>query len=244
MAKTFEALKRAEEEKKAWAGANSLTPGPGKLGKLKIYSRTVEEYHRVKYKILSSNHNHPIKALLFCSSRPAEGNSTVLTHFALTLASEGDQVLLVDANLRTPSLHQTFHLERENGLTDLCCGKRSLAEVVKKTRFENLWVITSGIRHPNPFAIFENRVLDPHIEQMKAGAEWVLFDSPPIKSYTDSIALARKMDGVVMVVQAEKTRWEVAQHNIERLESGNGNILGVILNQRRFYIPGWLYKTL
>jgi protein-tyrosine kinase len=71
----------------------------------------------------------------------------------------------------------------------------------------------------------------------------VLFDSAPANSYMDSIALAGKVDGVVMVLQSEKTRWEVAQFIRERLESGNGNILGVILNKRRFYIPRWLYKT-
>lgn len=204
----------------------------------------MEEYHRMKDKLFSSGQNHPTKALLFCSCCPAEGNSTVLTHFALTLASGGDRVLLVDTNLRTPSLHRAFRLERENGLTELCFGKRNLEEVVKKTHFDNLSVITSGIPLPNPFMIFENRILDSHIEQMKAGADWILFDAPPVNTYTDSIALARKVDGSVMVVQAEKTRWEVVRYNIERLGNGTGNILGVILNKRRYYIPGWLYRTL
>lgn len=241
MAKTFNALKRAEEERRVRSETPSITLEPRKT---KISSRTVEEYHGMKYKILNSTQDHPMKALLFCSCCPAEGNSTVLTLFALTLASGGEKVYLVDANLRTPSLHQAFHLDRENGLTELCSGKRNLEEVVKKTHFDNLWVITSGIPHPNPLMIFENRVLDPHIEQMKARAEWVLFDSPPVKYYTDSTALARRVDGMIMVVQAEKTRWEVARFNIERLESGNGNMLGVILNKRRFYIPRWLYRTL
>ena len=204
----------------------------------------MDEYYRMKEKISSAGQNHPIKALLFCSCRPAEGNSTVLTQFALTLASGGDQVFVVDANLRTPSLHQAFRLEREDGLTELCFGKRKLEEVVKKTQFDNLWVITSGTPHPNPFMIFQKQVLDSHIEQMKAGADWVLFDSPPVNSYPDSSTLARKVDGTVMVVQAERTRWQVARRNIERLENGNGNFLGVILNKRKFYIPGWLYKTL
>ena len=241
MPKTFEALKRAEEERRLRLETPSITLEPRKA---KISSQTVEEYHRMKYKILSSGRNHPIKVLLFCSCCPAEGNSTVLTLFALTLASGGEKVYLVDANLRTPSLHKAFHLERENGLTELCFGTRNLEEVVKKTHFDNLWVITSGIPHANPLTIFQDRVLDSHIEQMKARADWVLFDSPPVKNYTDPISLAGKVDGMVMVVQAEKTRWEVARHNIERLENGNGKILGVILNKRQFYIPNWLYKTL
>jgi capsular exopolysaccharide synthesis family protein len=241
--KTFAALKRAEEEKRAWEGTTSITPGPGKFRPSKNSSPAVEEYHRMKYKILSSNHDRAMKAILFCSSGPGEGNSTVLTDFALTLASEGDRVLLVDANLRTPSLHRVFQLERENGLTELALGKSSLEDVMKKAPFDNLWVITSGTPHSNPFSILENRGIDSHVEQMKARADWVLFDSAPANSYMDSIALAGKVDGVVMVLQSEKTRWEVAQFIKERLESGNGNILGVILNKRRFYIPRWLYKT-
>ena len=79
---------------------------------------------------------------------------------------------------------------------------------------------------------------------MKAEAEWVLFDSPPINSFNDSIALAHRVDAVVMVVEAEKTRWEVAQSAKQRVESGNGKILGIVLNKRRYYIPKFIYKRL
>jgi Mrp family chromosome partitioning ATPase len=79
---------------------------------------------------------------------------------------------------------------------------------------------------------------------MKTQADWVMFDAPHINSYDDSIALAARVDGVIMVVEAEKTRWEVAEHAKQRVENSNGKILGVILNKRQSHIPDWLYKRL
>jgi Mrp family chromosome partitioning ATPase len=109
---------------------------------------------------------------------------------------------------------------------------------------DNLRVITSGNPHPNPVNIFRSDFFDSWIDQMKGQGDWVLFDSPPPNMYSDSIALAGKVDGVVLVVQAEKTRVKVIQNTRDLLENGGGNILGVVLNKRHFHIPDWLYKTL
>ena len=79
---------------------------------------------------------------------------------------------------------------------------------------------------------------------MKERADWVLFDSPPITHHMDSVVLAPKVDGVVMVVEAERTRWEVAENARKSIKGGNGNVLGVILNKRRYPIPEWLYTRL
>ncbi|MCX5909194.1 MAG: CpsD/CapB family tyrosine-protein kinase [Deltaproteobacteria bacterium] len=198
----------------------------------------------MKYRILEDDPERKIKALLFCSPRQGEGNSTVLTHFAITLASDGERVFLVDANLRDPSLHKTFDVSMENGLTDLILGQKNLEEVTKPTSYGALWLITSGSPYPNPLQVIDSKAFDSHLEEMKTRAEWVLFDCPSVNSYMDGIALAGKVDGVVMVVMAEKTRWEVAQNMKRKLESSNGKILGVVLNKRRYRVPKWLYKRL
>ena len=269
MAKTFDALKRTEKETGVRSGVPPITPAsdrrpeippltvkpegikfsspplPPKFGKSKGLSITVEEYSKMKYKILGFDPDNIIKTILFCSAGEGEGNSTVLLHFAQTLAAEGYRVLLVDANLRNPTLHRLLRTERENGLTELSSGNgKNVTDVMKETALNNLWVITSGSPYPNPAAIFESDFFDPVIDQMKIQADWVLFDSPSLRSSSDSIALARKVDGVVLVVQAEKTRWEVVQESKERLENGGGKILGVVLNKRRFHVPNWLYKSL
>ena len=154
-------------------------------------------------------------------------------NFALTLASGGERVLLVDANLRTPSLHDAFNLEKLMGITEMLSGNITLKDVIKKTDVKNLLVITSGISPSNPFTLFESNSWEYLIAQMKTQAYWVLFDSSPINVYNDACPLAAKMDGVVMVVEAEKTRWEVAQNAKERIRNGKVNLLGIILNRRK-----------
>jgi len=249
VAKTFEALMRAEKENKrrleeiAAFEQRPLLKQPVRA-KLTFPSQISEEYQRIKYNILNSKSGKQIKALLFTSPTKGEGNSTVIINFAMTLASEGDRVLLVDADLRNPSFHHVFNLERKKGLSELFLGKSTLLDVIKGTPFNNLFIITCGVAYSDPLSVFESHSLSSYIEEMKQHADWVLFDAPPINSSNDAITLGAKVDGVVMVVEAEKTRWEVAENAKQRIESAKGTVLGVVLNNRKFYIPEWLYKTL
>jgi len=249
MGKTFEALMRAEKQKligpeEIKALDLKLHPQPPVPVSFDIPSHIVEGYLKMKRTLLSTTPGVKIKTILFSSSTGGEGTSTVLINFAITLASGGDTVLVVDANLRNPILHGVFNLEKKGGFTELVLGNRTLEEVIKETQVNNLSVITSGTPHANPSSLFESKLLDTLIGQMKAHADWVLFDSPPINSYSDSSTFAEKIDGVVMVVQAEKTRWEEAQSAKEQIETGKVKILGTILNRRNMYIPDWAYKRL
>lgn len=249
MARTFEALMKAEKD-------HQIKPEEAKVFDIrpqaqisipknyKLPPQVAEEYHRMKQLILNANPDRKIKTVLFSSSREGEGTSTVTRDFAITLASTGDTVLLVDANLRNPVLHNLFNLEKRAGLTELLTGGKALAETINKTEIPNLSIITSGVPPSNPSSIFQSKLLDALLEQMKQQADWVLFDAPPIHSYNDASTLATKMDGVIMVLQAESTRWEVAQSARERIESEKVKILGAVLNRRKMYIPGWAYRML
>jgi len=244
MSKTYEALMKAEKEGKIRV---PLPDGRGKDVKDReprtSDHQLIKAYSRLKQNILRSSADEETKTLLFSSCTQGEGNSTVLINFAMMLSSEGEKVLLIDTNLRSPSFHEVFNLNRENGVTELFLNKRTLQEVIKKTDYPNLFVITSGTPHSNPPLLLESNSLDSLIKEMKTIVDWVLFDSPPVNSFNDSMALAARMDGVVMVIQAEKTRSELAQSAKQQLENAGGKILGVVLNKRRFYIPEWLYKT-
>jgi capsular exopolysaccharide synthesis family protein len=271
MARTFEALQRAVEEKGLKTEFPPLTtvpenieislpsleeyrragnplpipvPKPPKLGKLSVM---VEEYQRMKYRIINYDPSLVIKSIVFCSPTRGEGASTVLIHFAQTLAAEGNRVLLVDGNLRNPHLHQAFRLPKENGLADLAFSMenfRNIEGCAKETSLENLMVITSGKSHPNPCSILGSDVFGTLNDQLKEKWDWILIDSPPVASCNDSMALACKADGIVLVVQAERTRWEAVQEAQERLKNCGGRVLGVVLNKRRFYIPKWIYKRI
>jgi len=269
MAKTYTALKRAEQEQGLKAEVPALsspvqemeTPFPSlkqppKIELPAVMPRplairalpfAVEEYQRMKYKLIHYDPEGIFKSLLFCGPGRREGTSTVLMHFAQTLAVEGNRVLLVDANLRNPYLHQAFHLPRENGLTEMVFSRssfRNIDQFIKTTNLDYLGVITSGQPYPNPNSILDAAYLGDLNDYLKGQWDWILFDCPPMNAYSDSIALACQADGIVIVVQAEKTRWEVVQGTRDRLESCGGRVLGIVLNKRRFHIPDWIYKRL
>jgi protein-tyrosine kinase len=253
MAKIFEALMKAEEEsQKKRDKIIAFEPKPdvgrtwmkGEERRFKLHRQTWEQCDQIKHNIIRNSPGKKIRTLLFSSPTQGEGNSTILVNFAMSLSFEGESVLVVDANLRNPSLHHVFNLEKESGFSEMVLGKATLNDVIKGTLFDNLFVITCGMDHFSPSSIFESNSLGVHIEEMKKKADWIIFDSPHINSYEDPITLASKVDGVVIIVEAEKTRWEVAQLAKQRIENGKGNIIGVVLNKRQFHIPDWLYKRL
>jgi len=249
VAKTYEALLKAEQEKvippeEVTVFDTNSQAKPHFLVSFKSVPQITEEYHRMRQSLLSASPLHSTKALLFASATKGEGTSTVITNFAITLATAGDKVLLVDANHRNPSLHELLSVEKNSGLTELLLDNKSVEELIKKTTFNNLCIITSGTHLSNPSSLFESKQFDNFITQMKAQADWILFDAPPINIYNDASTLAAKVDGIILVVEAEKTRWEVAQNAKERLENGKIKILGAILNRRKMHIPEWAYKML
>ena len=249
MSKTFDALMKAEAIKQQ----QDIVQKPPDQGphpkryppkKLNGSSNMVEEYHRMKLQLQAADSEGTQKTLVFFSSLQGEGTSTVVSSFAKSIACKGETVLLIDANLRHPVLHQVFHLEQKRGLAELLKGKSSLSDVTQKTRTPNLSVITSGSDTANPFSLFDCGAMTAAIAAIKEQAAWVLFDAPPVNSYNDALALAAKTDGAVMVVEAEKTRWEVAQKVRRQLEEGGIRILGAVLNKRQMRIPGWAYRML
>jgi capsular exopolysaccharide synthesis family protein len=184
------------------------------------------------------------RVLLFASSTEGEEAATVLVAFGRVLARSGERVLLVDTDLRCPMLHELFGMNGCPGVAQLLSGKDELPAVMKRPETEELFVATAGSPVANPFLLFESAGIDALIEQMRKEANWVLFTAPPVNAYSDAVILGGKADGVVLVVEAEKTRWEVAQSAKERLEDARVNILGVVLNNRRLHIPGWIYRRL
>ncbi len=249
MANTYEALLKAEKEHKIRQEENRVldSKSKSKAGKpvsLQIPFSLEEEYYRMKQRLVIALPKANKKALLFSCCSRGEGATSILLGFAITIAKGNERVLLVDSNFRNPALHDCMGIEKRKGFVEMILGECTLQEAMKTTRVNNLKVITAGIQHSNPFSLLETANMDTLITQMKAEADWILFDSSPINLYSESVALASKMDGIIMVVRAEKTRWEVAQAAKKQIEDSRGKVLGVILNRRKMYIPGWAYRLL
>ena len=249
MGRTFEALVRAEKESKLRREElapfdPTVTLRPYAPVRLSVSQQVSEEYQGLKHTLRSLLPEGKSKVLMFVSSTHGEGTSTVVATFATVLASSGESVLLVDANLRKPSLHDMFGLERIRGFSDLLLGSVQMKDVTKGTRVGNLSVVTGGTPTSNPAMALGLEKVYSVIQGMSTQADWVLLDSPPINEFNDAVALGSEIDGAVLVVQAEKTKWEVALTAKQRLDDARTNVIGVVLNRRKHHIPSWAYKLL
>lgn len=216
------------------------TPPPNGL----VSAKAVEEYLYLKQSIVGLLPDTKQRALLFASAAEGEGASGVAASFGIVLASTGERVLLVDGNFRNPLLHELFAVAKSHGTAELLSGQEKLKQVIKTTHVSNLSLVTAGSLPQNPSSLFVPEATDAAIRQMKKEADWVLLDAPAITTFNDAVALGPRTDGVILVVRAEKTRWEVARNGRERLEAGKATVLGVVLNDRKLHIPEWIYKRL
>lgn len=203
-----------------------------------------EEYKRLQKNIASFLPDVNPRILLFAGITDGEGTETIVSRFGLVLAALGEKVLLVDAQMREPVLHHFFSMEQTPGTSELLSGRLTLTEVMRRTPLDGLLVIPGGTAVANPYFSHELDTLNDTVDVMKAFADWIVFSCPPVNTYNDAVALSGMVDGVVLVVQAEKTRWEVAQSAKDRLQKAGANIIGVVINDRPHHIPGWLYKRL
>jgi capsular exopolysaccharide synthesis family protein len=153
-------------------------------------------------------------------------------------------VLLVDADLHQPSIHRYFGLELENGLAEMIEEKSDWREMARPVRDSNLQVITAGRTQLNPVELLGSERFRDLVETWKTEFRYVIFNSPAVLNYVDSLSLATVVDGVVLVVRAGQTRWDSAQRAKYKLSTAQANLLGVTLNRRKMDIPNGLYKRL
>lgn len=170
-------------------------------------------------------------ALVVSSAEPGEGKTTTVANLAVVMAQMGKRVMLVDTDLRRPSLHQLFHLPSEPGLTDLLLRNQTLAQVTRKISQPGLYLLPCGKIPPNPAELLASVWMDQVIDALKKQYDIVLFDAPPILPVTDALLLAAKTKHLLWVVAAGKTRSDPLRRAREALEQVDAKILGVVLNR-------------
>jgi len=185
------------------------------------------------------------RVLAITGSHDKEGVSTVAANLAATLARPGDgQVLLIDADLRHPSAHRIFEAQLSPGLADILANSQSSEGVIVSSPVQNLRILSAGTAEGNLSEMFDSEGFINLLNSVKKDYRFVVVDLPAVNEASWAVRLARLCDGVGLVVEAERSRWEVVQRTKELLVNSNANVLGVIINKRRFYIPKWLYRTL
>ncbi|MFH5810789.1 CpsD/CapB family tyrosine-protein kinase [Companilactobacillus sp. FL22-1] len=209
----------------------SLKHGVGLITYDDPTSNVAEEFNTIRTNIQFSSVDKKLKSILFTSSAPSEGKSTVSNNVAVTWAKQGEKVILVDADLRRPVIHKTFNVSNHRGLSSYLLGNASLEEIIQPTMINDLYVITSGPIPPNPSELLGSMRTKDLLTRLSDRFGLLILDAPPANSVTDAQVLAAQVDGVILVVPqgiAEKVGVARAK---QALDTVHANILGAIMNR-------------
>ena len=192
-----------------------------------------EQYRTIRTNIQFSGADQDIKSLILTSSGTAEGKSTTASNLAAVYAQQGLKVLLIDADLRKPTVHYTFRLENHTGLTNVLTRQSTLGQSVQETEVRDLYVLTSGPIPPNPSELLASHQMEELLKEMKQQFDMVIFDTPPILAVADAQILANQVDASILVVSSGKTEKEAALKAKELLVHAKSKLLGAVLNNRK-----------
>ncbi|AJY73978.1 CpsD/CapB family tyrosine-protein kinase [Paenibacillus beijingensis] len=189
-----------------------------------------EAYRTLRTNIQFSSIDKKIRVLMVASAQSGEGKSTTVSNLAVTYAQEGKKVLLIDADLRKPTIHRIFGLSNRTGLTSVITGQFHSSEAIQSTEVENLSILPSGAVPPNPAELLASQKMKAFINEMKDTYDIIIFDTPPVLAVADSLIVSSVCDGVVIVIQEGKVKRELVKRAKESLERVNAKLIGVVLN--------------
>lgn len=192
-------------------------------------SIAAESYRTLRTNIQYSSFDKAVQVILITSAEPGEGKSTTAGNLALALAQDGKSVILIDCDLRKPSLHKRFKVSNTLGLSEVLIGKEVVNKVAQEYS-ENLVILTSGKVPPNPSEMLASKAMTNLIDILRESFEYIILDTSPVQAVTDSQILSTKADGTILVVKAKKTKRDSVKNAIGLLKSVNANILGTVLN--------------
>ena len=195
-------------------------------------SPAAEAYRTLRTNIQFASLDRDLRTILATSSMPDEGKSTTIANLAVTIAQSEQSVILVDCDLRRPTLHTLFGVSNAAGLTSMMLQEGSQAPL-QATDVPGLSLLPSGPQPPRPADILGSRRMDAVIASLKQQADFVLFDTPPINAVTDAAVLATKVDGVLLIFRSGSTRRDGARDARRLLQQVNANIVGVVLTDVR-----------
>ncbi|MDP1443095.1 CpsD/CapB family tyrosine-protein kinase [Priestia megaterium] len=196
-------------------------------------SPITEQFRTVRTSIEFSSVDKDLSSIVVTSPSPGEGKSTITANLAIVFAQQGKRVLLIDTDLRKPTVHYTFHMENLVGITNILTKQATLGQAVQATGQENLQILTSGPIPPNPSELLSSKSMKNLLETAKNEYDLVIFDTPPVLAVTDAQILSHLTDGVVLVISSENTQKDSAKKAKELLESAQAKLLGVVLNNKK-----------
>ncbi|HEY4554635.1 MAG TPA: CpsD/CapB family tyrosine-protein kinase [Bacillaceae bacterium] len=192
-----------------------------------------EQYRTIRTNIQFSSIDEEIRTLMVTSSGPGEGKSTTTANLAIVFAQQGKRVLMVDADMRKPTVHYTFGMTNTLGLTNVLTRQATIEEAVKPSNVELLDIMTSGPIPPNPAELLSSKGMVQFLADAKDEYDLVMFDTPPVLAVTDAQILSNKCDGTILVISSGKTEIEKAVKTKELLDAAKSKVLGIVLNNKK-----------
>ena len=202
-------------------------------------SITAEAYRVLRTNIQYSSFDSELHTLAVTSAEPGEGKSTVAGNIAIAFSQSEKKTIIVDCDLRKPSLHKKFKISNTTGVTEVLIGKEKLEDTVYKFS-DNLDVLTSGKLPPNPSEMLGSKTMERLLEVLKEKYDMVILDTAPLQAVTDAQILSTQIDGIISVVRAEATKKDSVVAAKGLLDKVGANVVGTVLNgvennRRKYY---------
>ena len=189
--------------------------------------------------------NSSNKVIQFIGSKQSEGASTIAREFAKTVAfSIGKKVLLIDADRSHPTQHKFFGIQCDEGWQEIIQNKHPAEGAIHRFEESNLFLCPSSNTTRCTPELFDPGIMESFINAIRKQFDLLVIDSTPITKSPDGLGIVPKTDGVILVVEAEKTKWTVVENTKQQIQNVGGNILGVVLNKRNYHIPDFIYRFL
>jgi capsular exopolysaccharide synthesis family protein len=189
-----------------------------------------EAYRFLRTDLLLSTQATDAKAIMVATAKPGQGGTSTVANLGISLAMDGKRVMLIDADMRRPSLHRIFKVANDLGLSNVLANEKDFEEVVLATEVDNLLLIPAGPTPSNPSELLGSPRMRSLVHKLVEHSDYVLFDTPSAIAFTDAVVLSQVVDGVILVVRAQQVPRGAELQVRNLLNKANANILGVVLN--------------
>jgi len=205
-------------------------------------SQMAESYRALRTSLLLSNLGAPPKVIMVTSALPQEGKSTTSINCAVVLAQKGGDVLLIDADLRRPSIHKTLGMGPRSGLSNVLTGIIPIEQAItRSTILPNLFILPAGTPPPHPAELLGSQNMRDVLDQLRQQYKHIVIDTPPSLSVTDAVVLSPAADAVVLVIRSNKTTKQALRRARDILAQVNAKVVGVLLNAVDLSSPDYYY---
>lgn len=194
-------------------------------------SPEAENYKTLRTNLQFSSPDSKLQIIMLTSAVPGEGKSTVSANLAIVMAQEGKKTLLVDCDLRKPVIHKLFGLSNQEGLTNTLIDEICIDKAIQQSKLENLHILTSGTKSPNPSELLSSDKMNNFITSLKQYYDYIILDTPPVVVVTDAQLISRMADGCILVVASGESEKDEAIKAKGLLLKVDAKIIGVVLNK-------------